>query len=359
MIKHHTVDDIMEVLAWSFEQLAAQRTPSCRHDGQPWNKSDSRLRKKNADKDVGLAAVLAELRGDWKMLKDSLRFPAWNELGGICWMCMCTKENMHDVSATATWRHQRCSHWQLIQRILAKGDSTSPIFSAPCFRTTCIKVDWLHCMDLGVAADFLGSLLYTVMKKMPGRSDDEKVRGMFQEMQVYYKGREGDSQLDNLTKLMLKQPKKTPKLRGRAGEVRGLVGFGVEAAQTYLDASDQFESTAIQASLRMQSMYNNLSKGSFDPGSLRTQCRQFCLLFGALAETRPDTWRLKPKVHLLQELCEMQEQPSNPSLFWTYRDEDFGGTVAHISRRRGGMNSPFSTATQVLQRFMAQNTLVL
>jgi hypothetical protein len=214
-------------------------------------------------------------------------------------------------------------------------------------------------MDLGVAADFLGSLLYTVMKKMPGRSDDEKVRGMFQEMQVYYKGREGDSQLDNLTKLMLKQPKKTPKLRGRAGEVRGLVDFGVEAAQTYLDASDQFESTAIQASLRMQSMYNNLSKGSFDPGSLRTQCRQFCLLFGALAETRPDTWRLKPKVHLLQELCEMQEQPSNPSLFWTYRDEDFGGTVAHISRRRGGYNSPFSTATSVLQRFMAQNTLVL
>jgi len=64
-------------------------------------------------------------------------------------------------------------------------------------------------------------------------------------------------------------------------------------------------------------------------------------------------------VHLLQELCEMQEQPSNPSLFWTYRDEDFGGTVVHISRTRGGNSIPISTATSVLQRFIAQNLLIV
>ena len=232
-------------------------------------------------------------------------------------MCMCTKEGMKDVSATATWRSDRCSHWQLVERISAKGDSTSPIFSSPCFRTTCIKVDWLHCMDLGVAADFLRSLLYTVIKKMPGRSEDAKVREMFSEMQDYYRERTADSQLDSLTKLMLKQPKKWPKLRGRAGEVRGLVDFGVLAAQKYLDASDPLQHTAMQASLRLQGMCSNLRNAVFNHESLRTNCRQFCLLYSALAETLPNMWRLKPKMHLLQELCEMQEQPSNPSLLWT------------------------------------------
>ena len=80
-------------------------------------------------------------------------------------------------------------------------------------------------------------------------------------------------------------------------------------------------------------------------------------MYSALAESLPNMWRLKPKMHLLQELCEMREQPSNPSLFWTYRDEDFGGSIAHISRRRGGKNSSSSTATSVLDRFIAQTVV--
>ena len=44
---------------------------------------------------------MQSLRGDWTMVKNSLHFPAWHEPGGICWMCMCTKEGTHDFSATA------------------------------------------------------------------------------------------------------------------------------------------------------------------------------------------------------------------------------------------------------------------
>ena len=78
-------------------------------------------------------------------------------------------------------------------------------------------------MDLGVAADFLGSLLYTVIKKMPGRSEDAKVRDMFSEMQDYYRERAGDSQLDNLTKLMLKQPKKVQNSGAELVKLEGLL----------------------------------------------------------------------------------------------------------------------------------------
>ena len=45
-------------------------------------------------------------------------------------------------------------------------------------------------------------------------------------------------------------------------------------------------------------------------------------------------WRLKPKLHMMQELCELQTD--NPSQNWTYQDEDFGGSMAACARVRGG-----------------------
>ena len=64
--------------------------------------------------------------------------------------------------------------------------------------------------------------------------------------------------------------------------------------------------------------------------------KQFLLLYVSLSESDESKvfWRFKPKHHLFQELTEYDN--CNPSQNWTYRDEDFGGTVAAISRRRGG-----------------------
>ena len=45
----------------------------------------------------------------------------------------------------------------------------------------------------------------------------------------------------------------------------------------------------------------------------------------ALESVDPACWGLKPKLHLWLELC---ASGTSPSLFWTYRDEDFEGTCA-------------------------------
>ena len=211
-----------------------------------------------------------------------------------------------------------------------------------------------------VGADFMGSLLWMILPKMPGRSYEIKAQNLFLEMQEYYRTCPADvSRFDTLTRKMIKQDKKVPKLRGKAGEVRGIVNFCELAAVKYLDnALGSLGSTAISAMKELKQMYGNLSAGQFETHSLRDHCRRFCLLYSALAEKEPELWRLKPKTHLMQELCEMCPG-TNPSLFWTYRDEDFGGTIAKMSRRRGGKNSSFSTAQCVLAKFRAQNSIVL
>ena len=56
-------------------------------------------------------------------------------------------------------------------------------------------------------------------------------------------------------------------------------------------------------------------------------------------------WVFKPKFHLFQG--------GNLGLLWTYRDEDFGGSIAHTARRRGGFDQVFVAAVpQWLSEYM-------
>ena len=42
---------------------------------------------------------------------------------------------------------------------------------------------------------------------------------------------------------------------------------------------------------------------------------------------------------------------ASPSDFWTYNDEDWGGFVAKMGARRGGISNPCTIAKHVLTRF--------
>ena len=66
-------------------------------------------------------------------------------------------------------------------------------------------------------------------------------------------------------------------------------------------------------------------------------------------------FKVIPKLHLFQELAEMSD--ICPSLTWCYRDEDFGGSLASLSRIRGGWNKAAQVAKNVLLKFMLQHHL--
>ena len=66
-------------------------------------------------------------------------------------------------------------------------------------------------------------------------------------------------------------------------------------------------------------------------------------------------WRLKPKVHQMQELCE--EALHNASRNWTNRDEDFGGSMAGFARVRGCKATAKVVGLNVLLKFQARHAL--
>ena len=92
--KEQTFDDILEIVTWSLKACALGRMPAARPGNQPWRRREDRHRQKCSGDDLPLLAVLAEVRGDWKMYKETFRLPAHNENSGICFLCTCTPQDI-------------------------------------------------------------------------------------------------------------------------------------------------------------------------------------------------------------------------------------------------------------------------
>ena len=148
----------------------------------------------------------------------------------------------------------------------ASGKRLCNLFSSPEFRNSCIKHDWLHCVDLGVGADFLGGTFqYLVDSYFEGPSKKARCLALFKEIQKYYKKTNAESRLPTLTPGMLtKENKKSnkkswSKLRAKAGEARALIRFCRQAVHKYCFKDTKFESRFRQAATSLEACYALLS----------------------------------------------------------------------------------------------------
>ena len=352
VVKALTFDSIFSVLAWSFAVLASGVMPSKDHLGVPFTGKRSTY----AGKPV-LKSVLCEFRGDWAWYKQCFRFPQHNENRGICWRCSCTPSEIRQVGSDARWRSHKLTHWQLLQRMLEQGLPPSPLFAAPCFRSSAVLIDWLHAADQGILLHFLPSLFKHIMCKLAGSNAKEQCKSLWGEVQLYYMANPCSSRLDNLTLSMLGKSGKPPKLRARAAEARLLMPFAVELSRKYLSPANAFEETMLNCTLQLNGCYNNLSAAAYCAQSLKEHSRKFAILYVSLETLagNKQKWHVTPKLHLFQELCE--EIGTCPSLTWTYRDEDMGGTMMQLDRHRGGSHNITAAGTSTLHRFIAKNRM--
>ena len=357
-VKYETADDICQVLCWSLECLARGTFPSRRHDGTPWNRFDV-WRKRKASRSIGVKAALVEIRGDWKMLQETFRLPSWSSATNICFKCSAGPKDLRRCGLDAPWRNQRKGPYDALADILERSETLSPLFSSPWFSMSIFRLDWLHIADLGTTADFIGSLFSLILlPRMPGTNDKSRCSSLFLQIKRFYDSAGTENRINNLTLPMFKgnnKKKQGFKLKAGAAECRGLVPFCKEMCHQLLSEEDVLENTVIQATDALNDMYDCLAEANFNSVRMAETCRRFCLLQVALEQTCPTAkgWRVKPKMHLLQELCECTD--NRPSQMWTYRDESFGGDVAKIARSRGGHCTPMAVGNNVLLKFLAKH----
>lgn len=356
MCKEKSFPAIYEILRWSFQCLTLGTWPSRRHDGTEWAASDKLGAL--AGQSLGARGMLTEIRGDWDWFHKALALPAHNSAEGICWMCRATTTTMRQTGEDACWRCEDLPHEELMQRSRDRGGDPCPLFSCLGVTAAIVLPDWLHCVDLGTGADIVGNIFWHALQRLPGGNQKTRLAELFRRMQVFYEAQQVQDCLGSLTIGMIRKGgTKAPKLRGKGCEVRSLVPFAMQLALEVFDSSDPLQQAMVAIAKELNTMYQLVR--DFDAVALATSSRRLAALYVALeARSAYPLWRVKPKLHLVQELCErIAQSRGSPRLYWCYRDEDFGGKTVVTARRRGGKLTPYVVSSRLLERFMCRHAL--
>jgi len=151
--------------------------------------------------------------------------------------------------------------------------------------------------------------------------------------------------------------KAAPKLKSSAAACRALIPFAAEAAVTSLDPASPNHAAIQHCARALNECYKCLSKDHADwPIVLPRESKKFCMHYKALRlHAANNDWRVKPKMHQFVEMC---DGSSKPNMSWTYRDEDYGGSVAQLCRIKGGKWMKVSTyGGKALMLFRTRNKI--
>jgi hypothetical protein len=259
---------------------------------------------------------------------------------------------VHRAESDAAWRQTRFSLADFLERQVRKGCLINPIFAVFGMCLKIFRIDWLHAVDLGVAADFLGNLLWLIAEKMLAPNQDARVQLLWEEINTFYRNYGIQDRIKKFTKNTIRPDAHTPpKLHCSAAQCRALVHFGTLAARRFLSDSVPAEYAAKTAAYHLNVCYSTLKNPNSD--ALSSSSQAFVLQYAALmAISDGIAWRIKPKAHMFLELC---AEGSQPQLTWTYRDEDYGGSIAKTCKMRGMWKKVSCFAAHALDLFHIDN----
>ena len=240
-----------------------------------------------------------------------------------------------DAAADAPWRRERLSHAAFVARQLRCGKLVSALFGVPGADSTVFRRDWLHCVDQGVGADFLGNCFKVFCQLLPGSTKQARRKALLALIREFYDVNGVRDRLVGLRGWGIQGPKSPPKLRCSAACARALIPFCLQTCNALLDASNPKHNAMRIAAHHLNECYKCLSTDSTDWREiLPSSSKEFAIQYQALqASSAGKDWRIKPKMHQFLEMC---IAGSKPNMSWTYRDEDYGGSIAQLCRIKGG-----------------------
>ena len=261
-----------------------------------------------------------------------------------------------DVSDEAPHRRTLMSHDEYIGSCLAAGAQPSRLFGAPGLQLHHFTVDAMHAADLGVFADFAGSVLHIeVSSKQLYRNREEGVASVNGELAIYYRARPGLTRATPLHLSQLTSQSGYPFLRAKAAECRHLLPYVRDVAHRHRHGDQsraplvfrgdmagrsaahlELVTSAADALVRYLDSLRWDRGQPFDPDECRSGLLGFLQAYTALHDlwrdgiTVPEAgktpFRMRPKFHMLHHLAlDQLSYFGNPAAHWCYGDEDFCG----------------------------------
>ncbi len=168
-----------------------------------------------------------------------------------------------------------------MHRLLSQGKPVSPLFSAPGMAAQLCPCLAAH-NGSGVSQLVLGNLCWFALQKLEGSTRKRQVAKVWEHMRADYTRSKCKDRLSCLKLTMVKQQGKSPRMRGKAGEVRALVPFGAEPAAMSFVMEDVFEQSMIIASMELRQLYQSLEH--VDAAAMGQASRRLAALLVLLEE---------------------------------------------------------------------------
>ena len=262
----------------------------------------------------GYKGCLWSIIGDLDYLVSVLGLPNFNS-ARPCSLCRCSlagANSWSNFTPAAAWRTQCWTH-----RAWKRWDSRSkcPLFDLNFVSALSIHLDYMHCKYLGVDQYTYGSVLALLCCKVMGGSPLQNLQAVWADIKVFYRENGTKVQYRHLNKLtMFLRQNGTPKLRGKAGEIRHLAPALLHVWKKYMSPNLEVHiqiKLLLQFSVEMEQLITDCREDiSFPPAEatkFARACEHMLTLHAALAnhfaEEETDLFTLTSKCHMLQHIC--------------------------------------------------------
>lgn len=357
---NQTTYPLLEVFRWSMVSLFSGHWPQSRHDGKCWQDSDKSRRQSFGP--LGFNGVLLQLRGDWPWYQGILKVPTHTSMHP-CFKCRCSRDdkdalNFRNTGGDAPWRSSRRESLEWVPN----PANMCPLLGCPGFDEEFIIIGFLHCHDLGVTQDVLGNIFWEALDwlGLPGSSREQRCKVLWGMVQVFYKQHQikKEDQIQALYVKMIKKDKAPPKIKTKGKQCKYLVRFGVTLAQQLDNKWGTWHTNQVLMLIQaLSNIYTNIDT-DWDVDKCAAWSLQVATCYEALEKEAENgggvSWRIKPKLHMMQEMHEYQSYVvGNPKNHMEYKDEDFCGEIASLATRRGGANTHAANALGVMAKYRA------
>ena len=186
---------VYAALVWSLTELATGRFPANDHLGRPFPERYDKARWLMAGKELagGMVGCWAEMRGDWKYLKEALHLKShYNMPNAICHLCRVSK--FSDVPAMRFTNFRKDAphrdsvfsavDWKLLYLAFVV---VSQLLLIPGFCIRRVFFDVMHCLDLGVYQVAVPSVMKELVQ-LPGVFVGGSIQARYSQAYREYRG---------------------------------------------------------------------------------------------------------------------------------------------------------------------------
>ena len=164
----YTLDQMFEPLAWSlrlfFPADGDPAMPCADHTGMPFHRRSKRAQQATDNICGPYRLVLTQFSGDWKWLKEILRFKHSYNNDEFCFRCCATKSSGPMCGwADDGWCFQ--AHRSNINFLQNLSDYGSSLLDIPGFHVRMITLDLMHIALLGIMQWLVGGVLFELCRE--------------------------------------------------------------------------------------------------------------------------------------------------------------------------------------------------